>query len=609
LIAHRRFRTTAVSPVSLVSLAPLVARALAAVVFVSPLAVHRVAFAQSTTAGASGAANATESRKAFMDGEREARAGRWETAAERYAQSNAAAPTSQALSRLANAQYQLGHVTDAYQSYAELVKTYGDKLGPAKAAADARLKELAAKTGLLELKISESGASVAIDGKSFGQSPLAAPLRLVAGPHAVKVTKEGFASFDKSIEVQGGRAQPVDIALTREATKGTISVREKTAQAVRVLVDGLDVGPAPWSGEVQPGPHEIAVRGAGLYAAPQKVDVAKGQKQELELVAFAATARLEVKTSDSKGIIFVDGKPVAEGSFRGDVPAGPHVVEVKREGFDPFTKQIDLADKQTYAETVTLKRPGGDVVGPATEGERLLQGIYGGFGVTGVYTVSGLGTELETRCTALGAVTCETPSSYGGGAFGYVGYTWNPVGFEMMLGGLFDGTAQRATFDGTTTSGQNPLLSTPARNERFTLLRFGGLGAIRVRATMQNAHVRGSIAAGLGLSYKMMEMERKATSADGSKLTDVFIPDGKGYLSPAITIDASVQWRLTSTTSLALGILVWAENAGTGTKTAADPNRRMGGDNTAVPIATPEYHLATDAQVFLGPYLGMQFGP
>lgn len=593
--AHRPFRRTAKT-----SLIAILVASIAGVVMPSGVR------AQQPPANA---ASAAESRKAYMEGEREARAGRWEAAAERYAQSNGAAPTPQALTGLANAQYQLGRVTDAYHSYDELLKTYGDKLGPAKAQADARLKELASKTGLLELKVGEPGASIAIDGKTFGQSPMAAPVRLAAGPHAVKVTKEGFVAFDKSIDVQGGRTEPVEVTLSREATKGTVSVREKTGQAVRVLVDGLDVGAAPWSGELDPGPHDIAVRGAGLAAPAQKVDVQKGQKQELEMVAVAATARLEIKTSDAKGIIFVDGKPVAEGSFRGDVGAGPHLIEVKREGFDLFTKQIDLADKQTYAETVTLTRPGGDVTGPATEGERLLQGIYGGFGLTGVYEVSGLGTELENRCTALGAVSCDTPSPYGAGAFGYVGYTWNPVGFEVMLGGLFDGTAQRATFDGSTTSGQNPLLSTPARNERFTLLRFGGLGAIRARATMQGKLFRGSIAAGLGLSYKLMEMERKASSADGTNLQDVYIPDGKGYFSPAITIDASLQIRVGATTALAVGVLVWAENAGTSTKTASDPNRHMGNATTAVPIATPEYHLATDAQVFLGPYLGMQFGP
>ena len=30
---------------------------------------------------------------------------------------------------------------------------------------------------------------------------------------------------------------------------------------------------------------------------------------------------------------------------------------------------------------------------------------------------------------------------------------------------------------------------------------------------------------------------------------------------------------------------------------------------TPVPIATPAYHLASGTQVFIGPYLGLQFGP
>jgi hypothetical protein len=571
-------------------------------------AAARVAIAQPAPPASAAAAN--ESRKAFMDAEKEARAKHWDAAAERYRQSNTAMPTPQALTGLANAQYQLGQAVDAYHSYEDLLKTYGDKLGPAKAAAEARLKELAGKTGLLGVNVNETGADIAIDGKAFGQSPLAAPVRLAAGTHSIKVTKAGFTPFEKSLELQGGQTQTAEATLAKEATKGTVSVREKAGQAVRVLVDGLDVGSAPWTGELDPGSHEVTVRGAGVAAMPQKIDVQKGAKQDLEFAAVAATARLEVKTSDAKGIIFLDGKPVAEGQFRGDIPAGAHLLEVKREGFDTYAKQIDLGDKQTYAETVTLTRPGGDAVGPAVEGERLLQGIYGGFGLTGVYLASGLGSELESRCSALGASKCDTPSSYGAGTFGYVGYTWNPIGFEVMLGGLFDGVTQRATFDGNTSSGQNPLVATPPRNERFTFIRFGGLGAIRARATMQNQHVRGSIAAGLGLSYKLMTMERKTTTADGTNMQDGYVPDPVSYFSPAITVDASVQLRLGQTTSIALGFLVWAENAGTSTKTPADPKRFLGGGTgTPAPISTPEYHLASDAQIFIGPYIGMQFGP
>lgn len=256
---------------------------------------------------------------------------------------------------------------------------------------------------------------------------------------------------------------------------------------------------------------------------------------------------------------------------------------------------------------MTLARPGGTATTGPIEVERAIQGIYGGFGVMGMYSVSNLGSELETSCSVLGAIDCATPAPIGAGAFGYVGYTWNPVGFEVFLGGLADGAVQRASFDGKGNAGQNPLLAAPARNERFTIARFGGIGAVRARAIFQGPALRASVAAGLGVAYKLMDMERKVTSADGvTNAESRFVPDAQSYLSPAISADAALQFRLSQTTAIALGLMLWAETAGSNTRSLPDPNQRM---SNGAPLPTPSYHFASDAQVFLGPYVGMQFGP
>ncbi len=551
-----------------------------------------------------------EARKQLVEGDAAARTKNWAVALEHYTKSNDAMHNVLALMGVANAQFQLEKLPEAYASYEDLLKTYGDKLQrPQKAEAEARLKDLGARTGLVSISIDEPGASIAIDGRDFGKSPRTAPIRLAAGAHLVRVSKDGFGAFEKSNDVPGGGVVSVDVKLAKEAVKGTVSVREKSGQAVRVIVDGNDVGAAPWTGELDPGPHEISARSSSSAAPAQRVDVQKGAKLDVELVAVTAGARLEVRTSDGKGNIYVDGKLVGEGKYDGEVGVGPHDIEVKREGFDSFKKSVVLADKQVYAEAVTLRRPGGGV---ATDGEseRIFQGIYGGFGVLGVAGIGGMGTELETHCPSLGASNCDTPGPYGAGAFGYVGYTFNPVGFEVLLGGLFDATEQRATFDGSAHNGSNPLLATPARNERFKIYRFGGMGALRVRATAQGRTIRGSIAAGLGVSYKYMLSERRAASADGSGLQDADVFDGVGYFSPAISADAAIHLRLGQSTALSLGLMLWAESAGSGPATKAESTRYMGGGSaTPVPIATPAYHLASSAQVFLGPYLGMQFGP
>jgi len=556
-----------------------------------------------------------EARTQLVAGQAAAKQKDWASALDHFTQSNLALPTAIGLEGVANAQYQLGKLADAYASYEELTKTYAGRLSrPEQTEADARLKELAAKTCLVTFTAHETGAAVTIDGHPAGTTPLTTPVRLAAGTHTFRATKEGFAPFESTQDVPGGQPTSVNLALAVMQLKGAVSVTEKSGQAVRVIVDGNDVGAAPWSGELDPGPHDILVRSSTAAAPAQHVDLVRGAKVTLEFVAVAAAARIDVKTSDGKGYIYVDSKLVGEGTYGADVSVGPHVIEVKRDGFETYVKSVVLADKQVESEAVTLHRPGGGEI-TAGDTERILQGVYGGFGLLGFAQLNSLGSELQTGCQSLGATTCDTPNPFGFGAFGYVGYTFDPIGFEVMLGGSFDSTTQRATYDGNTTANpnQNVLLATPARNERFTIDRFGGIGALRARGTIQGKRWRASLAAGLGLAYKIMAAERKVATADGTNLTerDVYGPGGFSYFSPAVSVDAAVHWRLTPTTALSLGVTLWGENAGNSVVTQPAQNDVLVNTQTktVVPLFTPAYHLASSGQLFVGPYLGMQFGP
>lgn len=551
---------------------------------------------------------APDAKKLLADGDKAARAKDWATALDRYRAAHAAAPSAASQAGMAQALYQQGKTLEAYEAYDELLKTYGAGLAkPAKAEADTRFAELANKTGALSVRVNEAGAEVSIDDRAVGLSPVPALIRMLVGPHRVKVTKAGFVPFEVPADLSPNGTSVVEVKLVREALKGRLSVKEKSGKAVRVVVDGIDVGPAPWDGEVDPGRHEVMVRSTGAASASQGFDVVKGQTTEVELVAVPAAARLEVRTSDGKGYIFVDGKPVAEGQFSGEVSVGPHEIEVRREGFASFKKSVVLADKQSYAESVTLSRRTGESVGAvAAEHERPFEGLYGGFGLHGFMGIGGTGSELETNCSTLGAVSCDTPNVLGAGPSGYVGYTWNPVGFELFLAGEIDTNTQEAVFDGNSSGANNPLVAKPARREKFRFARFGGMGALRVRATVQGRVVRASFAAGLGLSYKQMLMERTATTTDGTNLESRYVPDAVSYFSPAVSVDAAVHLRLSQSTALTLGMLLWAESAGSDAIAPGAPDVRF---SNGLPLATPRVHLASSAQVLLGPYIGMQFGP
>ena len=117
--------------------------------------------------------------------------------------------------------------------------------------------------------------------------------------------------------------------------------------------------------------------------------------------------------------------------------------------------------------------------------------------------------------------------------------------------------------------------------------------------------------------YRVHEASRKrdTLTTDGTNRQDVFSPtesQGISYLSPAITAEAAIHLRVTQTVAFSLGMLMWAEHASASSTTTQPPAsvREVAATNQVPsPIATPAYHLATGPQVFLGPFLGMEFGP
>ena len=557
------------------------------------------------TAPPSAVTNPASAKLHLAAGDKAAKASDWTTALSEYQAAMDAQPGALALAGIANAQYALKMQGEAYESYDRFLKDYATGAGAhVKAQAQARLKELAALTGYASIRVSEAGADVSIDGKSIGQSPVAALIRVVAGPHKIDVTKAGFSPVTKTPNVPSNGKEIVDVQLVREATTGHLAVKEKSGQPVRVLVDGADVGAAPIDVEVQPGPHDVVLRSSTLTSPSQKVDVAKGAQVVVELAATAASAHVEVATSDRKGIIFLDAKPVAEGAYSADVSVGAHTLSVTRDGYERYEKTFTLADKESLNETVTLKLPEASTATPVSEGPRS-GGVYGGIGAGAVFEPGGEGNELDTGCNQLGAESCATSAPIGGGLMGWVGYEWRPVGVEAFLAGEYDQSTPSATFVGATSSLENPLTVGQPRVEQFGFLRFGGLGAIRARVSAETTRFRFSFAAGFGLSVKDMLLERQ--TATNSNATNSYVDkDGHAYVSPALSGDLSVAFRTSSTLAIAVGAFLWLESAGS--NLTSNPNGQVLLSN-GQPLPTPAYHFASGAQVFLGPYVGLQFGP
>lgn len=557
---------------------------------------------------------AQDAKTHLTAGDKAAKAKDWAKALESFEAANKAQPSAEAQEGIASARYQLKQDGEAYEAYAAWLKLYGDKAPkPKKTAVEARLKELGDKTGAVSLDVSEAGAAITVDGKAAGSSPLAGPLRLSAGPHRIRVSKDGFLPYDQVPNVVAGGAASIQVKLEAQANKGRLAVKEKSGQAIRVLVDGVDVGDAPWTGEVTPGEHEVRGRSATLSAPAQKIPVERGKTADVELVAQSATAQLRVVTSDGKGVISVDGKVVGEGSFTSDLPAGAHKVKVSREGFDPFDQEIVLEEQKPKLVSVTLQVSSKIETSAVQKEGRRVEGVYGGFGLMGTLQPGGMGSTMEKSCTAgdkpVELVGCDEGSGVGAGVSGFIGYHWDPVGVELFAAGQYDQIEPTRTWAAASTD-PGAFAPDPARTEEFAIRRAGGAGALRVRLTLQGEKLRFSMAAGAGLSYRVLAMQRDTRLTADASQRSAFVPDPQSYLSPVLSVEPGVQYRLGPATAIAVGVTLLLENPNafdSVPKTPPSSGERIG--PTGSGLTTRSYDLATDTQLYVGPFLGMMFGP
>jgi len=148
----------------------------------------------------------------------------------------------------------------------------------------------------------------------------------------------------------------------------------------------------------------------------------------------------------------------------------------------------------------------------------------------------------------------------------------------------------------------------PARTEDFTIRRLGGLGAARVRLTFQSDKIRFSTAGGLGLSTRTLYLTRDVRATADPALADKLVTDGQGYLSLAVNLEPSIQYRIGEATALMAGfsiILDSPTNLDDVPRTAPEGNHRLGANG----LTTPSYDLASGTQLWMGAFVGMMFGP
>jgi serine/threonine-protein kinase len=133
-----------------------------------------------------------------------------------------------------------------------------------------------------------AGARVWLDEKEVGRAPVALPVS--GGRHKVRVTVDGYAPAELTMEIVPGTAPP-PLRFVLEPITMRLGVRSQPEGAA-VKVDGRPLGESPLSGATLPiGMHEVRIEKRGYLPYVHSVEGSAGETVEVSAVLTPVSPR------------------------------------------------------------------------------------------------------------------------------------------------------------------------------------------------------------------------------------------------------------------------------------------------------------------------------
>jgi hypothetical protein len=239
----------------------------------------------------------------------------------------------------------------------------GSALTPGHAAAQTQPRPAAKGRYKVKIDSSPQQAAVYWDASPNQQPKLYGiagytPITIKVPKGAVKIVLElsGFKPFEQGLDVR--KNTTISPTLERAPRMARLNLQASADGAGgEVTIDGVPRGTIPNTFELTAGRHQVEVRKAGRKPFSDWVDLQEGELRTRDVSmesAEAPTGTLLVN-SDAGGDVYVDGqrKDAAPAIISG-LPAGDHVVEVKKDGFPSWRQTVNVPAGQQVKVAATF---------------------------------------------------------------------------------------------------------------------------------------------------------------------------------------------------------------------------------------------------------------
>ncbi|MHC4268092.1 MAG: PEGA domain-containing protein, partial [Planctomycetota bacterium] len=202
------------------------------------------------------------------------------------------------------------------------------------------MAKLQMKPGSVGIKSEPSNATVFLDEKDFGTTPITIT-DLQPGSHKVEVKMDGYKNWSEIIKIINGK----ELSLTAElqVKTGSVSIKSGPSDAM-VLLDKNDIGKTPITvADLKPGKHEVEIRVEGYEDWSESIDIIPEKEISLTAGLQMKPVSVSIKSEPSDAMVFLDDKEIGNTPVTiTELTPGTHMVEVKTDGYEGWIKSVDI---------------------------------------------------------------------------------------------------------------------------------------------------------------------------------------------------------------------------------------------------------------------------
>ena len=215
--------------------------------------------------------------------------------------------------------------------------------------------ELDPDWGEVTIPTQPEGANFFVDGEDIGVvTP--GPAEVLSGERVILLKKPGFTSWTDILWVKAGDVINLE-KVVLEPSGGVLEVTTTPPKA-SVTVDGNFQGITPVTVEVAPNSaHQVEVWLSGYHSQKQQVTVGSGEVKSLTFPLEKVTGDLIVATDPENAEIRVNGEVMGTSNTTLTLHAVTHFVEIDKEGYVGFEKEVTIQPGFTQQLNVKLLTP------------------------------------------------------------------------------------------------------------------------------------------------------------------------------------------------------------------------------------------------------------